>query len=206
MTISVPLQLHPDSNSEGLEGIKVEIQRLRPRRLLLRFIVEGDVRQINFAPHMRDERRDELWRHTCFEAFIRVDDEPSYLEFNLAADGWNCYHFDDYRAGMEPARIGEPRIEGLRKLKALAPGTRAHLTDLDTLDAYRAPFLILQAHLELERRPELWVDRPWHLGLSAVIEQRNGSRSYWALRHPPGTPDFHHPDCFALELAPARPA
>jgi len=24
--------------------------------------------------------------------------------------------------------------------------------------------------------------------------------SYWALRHPPGGPDFHHADCFAMEL------
>ena len=28
--------------------------------------------------------------------------------------------------------------------------------------------------------------------------------SYWALAHPPGKPDFHHPDCFALELPAAR--
>jgi hypothetical protein len=38
------------------------------------------------------------------------------------------------------------------------------------------------------------------LALSAVIEERGGQRSYWALRHPPGPPDFHHPDGFALLL------
>jgi hypothetical protein len=38
------------------------------------------------------------------------------------------------------------------------------------------------------------------IGLSAVIEEDNGSFSYWALRHPPGKPDFHHPDAFALEV------
>jgi len=38
------------------------------------------------------------------------------------------------------------------------------------------------------------------IGLSAVIEEDNGSFSYWALRHTPGKPDFHHPDAFALEL------
>lgn len=43
-------------------------------------------------------------------------------------------------------------------------------------------------------------------GLSAVVEETDGTKSYWALRHPPGVPDFHHPDCFALELpAPAQP-
>jgi len=37
--------------------------------------------------------------------------------------------------------------------------------------------------------------------LSAVIEDDDGAFSYWALRHPPGKPDFHHPDAFALMLA-----
>jgi hypothetical protein len=43
----------------------------------------------------------------------------------------------------------------------------------------------------------------WEVGLSAVIEAADGALSYWALRHPAGRPDFHHPDCFALDL-PAR--
>jgi hypothetical protein len=38
------------------------------------------------------------------------------------------------------------------------------------------------------------------IGASAVIEDDGGALSYWALRHPPGKPDFHHPDAFALEL------
>ena len=38
------------------------------------------------------------------------------------------------------------------------------------------------------------------LALSAVIEELDGTKSYWALAHPPGKPDFHHPDCFALTL------
>ena len=40
----------------------------------------------------------------------------------------------------------------------------------------------------------------WRVGFSAVIEERDGTMSYWALAHPPGKPDFHHRDCFALEL------
>ena len=38
------------------------------------------------------------------------------------------------------------------------------------------------------------------LGLAAVIESADGALSYWALRHPPGEPDFHHRDAFALAL------
>ena len=39
------------------------------------------------------------------------------------------------------------------------------------------------------------------LGLSAVIEETSGRKSYWALAHPPGKPDFHHADCFAFEFS-----
>ena len=38
------------------------------------------------------------------------------------------------------------------------------------------------------------------LGAAAVLEDDNGRLSYWALCHPPGKPDFHHPDGFVLEL------
>jgi hypothetical protein len=39
---------------------------------------------------------------------------------------------------------------------------------------------------------------PLRIGLSVVVEEE--TLSYWALRHAPGKPDFHHPDAFALEL------
>jgi hypothetical protein len=40
----------------------------------------------------------------------------------------------------------------------------------------------------------------WQIGASAVIEETNGTKSYWALAHPPGKADFHHSDCFAAVL------
>jgi len=54
----------------------------------------------------------------------------------------------------------------------------------------------LQAVLELDG-----LSSPLRLGLSAVLEETNGRKSYWALAHPPGKVDFHHADCFALELS-----
>src|SRR2546421_64445 len=39
-----------------------------------------------------------------------------------------------------------------------------------------------------------------HLALAAVIEDYRGALSYWALDHPPGKPDFHHPDGFTIDL------
>ena len=37
-------------------------------------------------------------------------------------------------------------------------------------------------------------------GFSAVIADKDGRIAYWALAHPPGKADFHHKDCFALQL------
>jgi hypothetical protein len=54
--------------------------------------------------------------------------------------------------------------------------------------------------------PERWENDVYVLAISAVIEETNGTKSYWALAHPPGAPDFHHPDCFTLQLeAPTTP-
>jgi len=38
------------------------------------------------------------------------------------------------------------------------------------------------------------------LGVTAVIEDRRGGLSYWALHHSAEKPDFHHPDSFVLEV------
>ncbi len=64
----------------------------------------------------------------------------------------------------------------------------------------------MQVHLELSSFKNLSEMEPWMLGVSAVVETKEGSLSYWALAHPPGKPDFHHPDSFALTLPPPEPA
>ncbi|MBV1732472.1 MAG: hypothetical protein KUA38_09520, partial [Hydrogenophaga sp.] len=45
---------------------------------------------------------------------------------------------------------------------------------------------------------------PLMLGLSAILETRDGQLSYWALHHPAARPDFHHRAGFAhvLDLPP----
>src|SRR3546814_3736372 len=46
----------------------------------------------------------------------------------------------------------------------------------------------------LRVEPGIFPDNGAKLALSAVIEELDGTKSYWALAHPPGKPDFHHPD------------
>ena len=45
-------------------------------------------------------------------------------------------------------------------------------------------------------------DLLWHLGLSAVIEDKSGGLSYWALAHVSDKPDFHSQESFVYEISP----
>ena len=175
------LKLHPDSRCSAAAHIEVGVARPRADSLVLSYIVAGKMSDIRMPPVMAAARSDDLWRHTCFEAFICASSGSEYYEFNFApSTQWAAYRFSSYRSGMRVAtEIGAPPIE-----------VRS------SPDSYT-----LQASLELDRLSAFPRRVLWHLGLSALIEDTNGRRSYWALAHPPGKPDFHHADCFAYEFS-----
>jgi hypothetical protein len=56
---------------------------------------------------------------------------------------------------------------------------------------------VFTLHASLKWNGDLPSGAARQLGVAAMIEETNGRRSYWALAHPPGKPDFHHADCFA---------
>ena len=170
------LRLHPDSHCAAATRIEADVARPRPGNLILSYVVSGKISDLRWPPVVAPARADELWRHTCFEAFIRASTGSAYYEFNFSpSTQWAAYQFSGYRSGMRVAtEIAAPRIE---------------------VRSDEATFT-LQAALELDG-----LSSPLHLGLSAVLEETNGRKSYWALAHPPGKADFHHADCFALELS-----
>jgi len=178
-----PLRRHPDTPCPAVSRIEVGAERAVDGRLVLRFVVAGETGALRIPAATAPARADALWRHTCFEAFVRKPAEASYYEFNLAPSRqWAAYRFDDYRQGMRLASgFGAPSIE---------------------VQAEPGCFTLL-ATLEMATLPGVPRDEPWQLGLSAVIEEMSGRTSYWALAHPPGRPDFHHGDCFAIALAAA---
>ena len=149
-------------DSAGQAGLQGLGER-RPRRLV------GGGREVD-----EPERADELWRTTCFEAFLRPLGEEAYQEWNFAPSGkWASYQFSAYRENMEPAEVGsDPYIR---------------LEDNFTWWALGATIAIP-------------ADTNWELGLSAVLEEKDGTKSYWALAHPTEKPDFHAPGCFAAHL------
>jgi len=179
------LTLHPDSRCDAVTGIEVEAARPRPAALAVRYFATGAIAGLRLPPVTAPARTDELWRHTCFEVFVRAPPRDAYYEFNFAPSRqWAGYRFSGYRRGVSiAAAITTPRI------------------DVQS----NAEHYELEVSLALGPLPDLPDDVSWLLGLSAVIEELGGRKSYWALAHPPGKPDFHHMDCFALELPRAWP-
>lgn len=141
-------------------------------------------------------RADGLWQHTCFEAFIASVGSSAYWEFNLSPAGdWNVYRFDDYRTGqrMETAYQCLPlRVSGPQAAPPDAHGLLPEPSALLELD--------LCCALPPDLRESLPEGTGLELGLTAVLEQRDGELSYWALTHPGPQPDFHDRRGWSLRL------
>jgi hypothetical protein len=180
------LRLHPDSRGFAVANIEVGIARPLTDTLALSYIVTGDISEVRMPLVITAPARAEnLWRHTCFEAFFRPSSGAGYYEFNFApSTQWAAYQFSGYRSGQRVAHVGAPSIE-----TRSSPGQYT-----------------LRASLNFGGLADLPSDSPWRVALSAVIEDISGNKSYWALAHSPGRPDFHHANAFAQELAlPVQP-
>jgi hypothetical protein len=166
----------PHGQSAGaVSGVTVEATR-EGQKLWVRYLIDAPHDAIAIPSPADPVRTDLLWHHTCCEAFIRTPDTDPYIEFNFSPSSrWAAYAFDRFRAGMANYPLSaEPVI---------------HLDAGETWLALEAEAVVPNAFAE-----------DWLLQLSVIIEQTDGTKSYWALRHNSGEPDFHHGDCFALIL------
>jgi hypothetical protein len=119
-------------------------------------------------------RAEDLWQTTCFEAFMRVPGAEAYREWNFApSSAWAAYDFESRREGRSEADVTAPYVRIEDNLTWWALGATI------SVDASSV----------------------WELGLSAILEEKDGTKSYWAIAHPEGDkPDFHDPACFAAHL------
>ncbi|MFN3883759.1 MAG: DOMON-like domain-containing protein [Rhodocyclaceae bacterium] len=122
-----------------------------------------------------------LWQTTCCEFFVAADGSDGYREFNFSPSGqWAAYDFATYRQPLTGA-----------------PPPPAPLL----WSGYQDGCLRLDASLMPSALP---AGRHLRCALAVIVEWHDGGLGYWALAHPEGKPDFHHPACFTLALA--RPA
>ena len=175
------LTAHPSTPNDAVRRLGVQLRAEEPGILVFQYSLDADMSRVRVPSAGAGGRADALWKHTCFEAFVRPEDAPGYHEFNFSPSlNWAIYRFSAYREGMSPAEIGR------------APKISVHRGDGG---------LELQSAVRLGHLADLRDARYLRIGLTAVIEDENGVLSYWGLRHPPGKPDFHHPNGFALDVA-----
>jgi hypothetical protein len=167
---------HPATPPKQVEAVGVEVARHGDTLRLEYSVYPASAVRLPVAPSTRtaEGRADGLWQATCLELFVRPSGGEGYLEFNFSPSlQWAAYAFDGYR-------------EGMRDLPAQDPALRASAVD----DRYC---------LAVEDLPVLPAG-PLRIALTAVIEELDGTKSYWSLAHPAGKPDFHAPENFALTL------
>ncbi|MFM8330525.1 MAG: DOMON-like domain-containing protein [Candidatus Methylumidiphilus sp.] len=167
---------HPSTPCAAVRRLTAKAQLL-DGRLTLHYAMEGDMDAIRMLPASPPHRSDRLWQSTCFEAFVKCG--AGYYEFNFApSSAWAAYRFEGYREGMAELELpGAPAI-ALR-----------HCHDRLELDAV----------VDLPPSPE---KGDWRLALAAVVEDRDGQISYWALAHPKDAPDFHDDGGFIARFDP----
>jgi hypothetical protein len=155
------------------------VRRLPGGTLAVAFVLDADAGRLCIPPPRAPSLVHGLWQHTCFEAFIALDKTPAYHEFNFSPSGeWMVYAFQRYREFASQPEMPAPETAVRRATGRLE----------------------LDATLRLDHLSAGHTVAPMRLGLAAVVEAENGALSYWALRHPPGEPDFHHSDAFALTI------
>jgi hypothetical protein len=178
MTLRLSLIPHPATPGGKVTAVEVELI-VSPDDLLISYFVTGSEHLI-LPDWASPARRDGLWQTTCFEAFLKPVGGTVYFEYNFSpSTEWAAYRFERHREG---------RSEWTSPVDPFA--TRGE-SPSDPL---------LEVDLDLSGLPQSAMG----LGLCAVIEEEGGLKSYWALAHPPGDPDFHDASCFALELPAAR--
>src|ERR1700676_2235595 len=180
----IDLECHPSTRTESVRAIQVLVRRSASAELQLTFRLDGDISRITITPPLPPRIGTELWRHTCFEAFINVEGQTAYHEFNFAPSGeWCICALSGYRKGAPIAN------ETMYPQIALRSNSRR---------------LELDALVRLDTLSSVHSRASLRVGLSAVIETSDGV-SYWALSHRANKPDFHDADGFALVLEPPGP-
>ena len=149
--------------------------------LTLHYLLTGSREEVLLPPaSLRPKRKAELWKATCFEFFLAIKDLQGYWEFNMSPSGdWNVYRMDAYR------RIG------FREERALS----------------QLPFEVkkesggysLEVSIDLSTMIPL--EQGLQMGVTAIIQTKDGYETYWALAHPAPYADFHLRESFILSLA-----
>ncbi len=139
--------------------------------------LRGPLHQLLLPPPRPSAFARGLWQHTCFEWFVKPEQQTIYQEFNFSPSSeWASFSFARERAPDN------------------AHGSLAEQAAPQLQLAQTADVLTLRVQVPSANLPA--VNTPLVMGLCAVLEMQDTSLSYWAVQHPSPKPDFHHPGSF----------
>ena len=171
------LVLHPTEKRKPRHRVRASVRRIASSALVtLRFEVEGAAVVEWSVASEEPQRRNELWKSTCFECFAGQS-SSSYGEWNFAPNGdWAAYRFGAYRDRMESAEVLVPAVRRL---------------STEDLAGFEIDFSL----------PAEMQTGAVSFSMTAVIlEKGDPAPFYWALVHSGAKPDFHLRESFILEL------
>lgn len=169
------LQCHPSTPCRALRTVEADIVAQQAGLLAVHYRLLGDVDSLQLPAPNDAVRTDELWQHTCCELFVGFTQSGGYYEWNFSpSTAWAAYVFTGYRQDMRLAAVAAPRIRLKREREELWLDAALSVADMDIENMQFA--------------------------VSVVVEELDGSKSYWALNHPAERPDFHHRAGFVAKL------
>lgn len=171
------LHSHPQSPASVVNEFWVAYSWLRKGILHIKYYVKANIASVSLPQKADSVRADGLWENTCFELFLREQSARNYCEFNFSPSGcWAAYQFSAYREDMADLELAEP----------------PHI-DFETSDKH----IEMEVTLDLSGLAQA---SAYEVAFSAVIADKSGGKSYWALSHPQAKPDFHHEGSFTHQL------
>ena len=117
-------------------------------------------------------RRDGLWNDTCFEMFMKPENNEAYYEFNFSlSPAWNEYYFQKYRDPQPPKPCQDILLKQMQ------------------WDGKKFQIELILENSKIN----------FDIGLTAILKEKSGAKHYLAIAHAGEKPDFHLAKSFILK-------
>lgn len=139
--------------------------------VFISYKLHGDLSQLDLGDgHPHRARIIKLWEKSCFELFMK-DTNGSYIEFNFSpVFEWNAFYF-------------------VKKGDELKEYLKMDTVKIDVLLSDEVFHLIVE--IDKNKFPNAFFDSALEVGMTSVLKEKNGSLSYWAIKHCDSKPNFH---------------
>ena len=168
------LKKYIEKDTKEANPLKVEATlEVLQQKIKLNFQVIGNRKAYVINSKLENEekieRKDELWKSTCFELFIANSPSEEYYEINISPFGeWNIYHLNAYKVGFKEFReVSKPIIKMTKENYK-----------------YRLSF-------EIEFNQRIFNNEGLSFNLATIILDKNNLRHFYSIC-PRKTADFHN--------------